>query len=283
MGQIDKLSESEPTEENARILQTFLENEALVLYDPKSIILPEYCKELYGKAVELLLRGYPGIGDWSTPSVIVRLLENRFGCKFPIPVPEYFQPDDGTAPVFDIYRRFSEAILNTGECIEYADFGTFFFNIISPKSKKDILWELSFTLNGREGAIIVTNQRLMVVGPRPMTDQQRFSFNQFFLYDIDTPQFASADFFNLSQIEEITPYSRWYDFSFVVRDIKYVETQDFSIHIAPAQFWGKLHEDTDIKQGDFKCFVRLKELDRQKKDVLKRRYRSLESILLKFQ
>jgi hypothetical protein len=295
LGQLDKLTESEPNEERVRLLQSFLAQESNVPYDQNAIILPEYCKELHEKSIDLLLRGYPGLGMHSSPSLVVKMLWQRFGCSFPFSIPDFLQPDDGTAPIFDIFRRFSEAILQPGETIEHADYGTFSFSGIAPESRKDAFLEgFSGSENGRMGAIIVTNKRLLAAGPRLVNEEGFIKFSRLLLFDDDSSYLASVDSFNHCQIDEVKFHTGigLRSFRFVLRNVKFIETRTIShstqTYLAPygvlsTRYWTKLHGKTAIKEGDINCNLMLKEIRKQKKDVLMNRYRTLESKLLKFQ
>ncbi|MGY5854157.1 MAG: hypothetical protein RTU92_11360 [Candidatus Thorarchaeota archaeon] len=267
LGELDKLTESIPTEETVHRLQSFLETESAVPYDPKVIIPPEFCKELHEKGADLLLRGYPGFLDKPSPLLIFKMLSQRFGCVTPF-----------SNPIFEIYRRFAETILNLGESIEFSDFGDFMFHHIGPESKTDKLWGvLTASPDGRKGAIIVTNQRLMVIGPRYATAfEEKVRLSRLIVYDDKSPHLASADIFDLSQIEEIKSPAR-----FLIKNLKYIESK--SLSIGQDQIWMKLHEDAALKQGDFICTISLIEVKKQKKDVRKARYQALEDKLKQIQ
>lgn len=291
LGEIDAISNSELTQENVQRLQDFLEKEVQIPFDPKLIVSPEFCKELHRKGIELLQRGYPGAGQLPSASLILMLLTRRFGCTFPFQVPEYLQPDDGVGPIFDIYRRFAELILDTDEYIEYADFGAFSFYDNSPISKSNLLWKFSNNANGRIGAIIITNQRILAIGPRLPIDHKRVTLKEFLIYDMDLPESASADFIHHDRIQDITLDRSWKSLSFIAKDMKYFEKRELMTpipqrkvaYISQPKVWLPLHSAEDVKQADFRCHVMLWEVYKQKKDVLKERYRTLERSLSKFQ
>jgi hypothetical protein len=290
LGEIDAFSRSELTQESVQGLQDFLEKEAQIPFDPELVISPEFCKELHRKGIELLQRGYPGAGEMSSANLIVLMLSRRFGCTFPFQVPEYLQPEDGTGPVFDIYRRFAELILDPEEHIEYVDLGAFSFYDISPISRGNLLWKLSSSSNGRIGAIVVTNQRFLAVGALLPHGNKQITLKQFLLYDMDSPQSASIDFIRHDRIQDITLDKRWKSISFVAKDMKYFEKRELMIsipqpkvaHYQPPKVWLPLHSAEDVKRSDFGCHIILWEVYKQKKDVLKDRYRTLETSLSKF-
>ena len=292
LGQLDTLTQEKPNEERIHGLQSFLAREANIPYDKNALILPEYCKELHEKAVELLLRGYPGIGFASTPSLLIKLLWRRFGCKFPFQVPDFLQPDDGTAPIFDIYRRFCESILGPDEYIEHSDFGEFSFRIESQGSKMDeFLDGISGSRHGREGGIFVTNKRLIIVGPRLVNDQGHLTFERIILYDTVDTFFASADIFSLEELENVEfVKSRIASLlRFNIRSIKFLENRVISMSqssfypygVPSTKYWSTIHEKVMVKEGDLHAAVFLKGIKKQKKEILLERYLKLENKLMK--
>jgi hypothetical protein len=279
LGQLETLTQNYPDKLSANKFHDFLVKEANEKYDPKKIVLPEYCQELHEKAPEILFRGYPGFGEFSTTKLIVQLLWDRFHYNFPFTVPDFLKPDVRLAPEFTIYYKFLKMIMDSNEALRYADFGRFEYEYTGPRTINDALLEGMHKpiINGRIGPIFITNRRVILMGPRLAKLNNQMNIERRIVYEPNEPYLTGVDWFYNHKIDRLSIDTGHLGnfFQISIKDVPVTETAimyttRFGSSIDMPEF------KQDFKMMNLKITIILQKIPKQKKEVLRERYQKFE-------